>query len=245
MSAGGALSARSVLLVGAGGIGNPAALVLALAGVGRLVLADEDEVEASNLHRQFLYTETDIGQPKTAALAAALVRVAPAVAIERVGRALPETVRAMVAEVDLVLDGTDNFASRFLLADACALGGRPVIHAAAIRWTGTVTVVGAHAKPCYRCFFEDLPSGEAPSCATAGVVGPLCGIIGGVAADEALRLLVGDERGVSTITRFDAKTARFRRSRFTARASCPLCGDRRDIATIDRSRYTAAPMCGV
>lgn len=232
----------TVLLVGAGGIGNPAALALAHAGGCRLLIADEDEIEASNLHRQIAYTDADIGRPKTEALAAALVAQVPTAAVARTGRALPETIAAVLPDVAVVLDGTDNFATRFLLADACALAGKPVVHAAAVRWTGTVTVVGGEARPCYRCFFEDVPTGDAPDCASAGIIGPLCGVVGGLAADEVLRLLAGDHAGVGTLTRFDAKTGRFRRTSFAARASCPLCGDRRTIADLARERYVS-PVC--
>lgn len=232
----------TVLLVGAGGIGNPAALVLAETGRVRLLIADDDEIEASNLHRQIVYTDTDIGRPKTGALLEALARRSPGLSLAETGRALPETIAALLPAIAVVLDGTDNFATRFLLADACALAGKPVVHAAAVRWSGTVTVVGGAARPCYRCFFEDLPSGDVPDCASAGVVGPLCGVVGGVAADEVLRLLAGDQSGVGTITRFDAKTGRFRRTSFTARRACPLCGDRPAIRDLARDRYLA-PAC--
>jgi molybdopterin/thiamine biosynthesis adenylyltransferase len=244
-----AFADASVLVVGAGGIGNPAALALWSAGVGRLLVADDDEVEASNLHRQILYTEADIGQPKTAAFARRLLeRPAPPAPsepprrqVETMGRALPETLFAALASVDVVLDGTDNFATRFLLADGCHLAARPVpvIHAAAVRWTGTVTVVAADGLPCYRCFFEDLPTGNAPDCATAGVVGPLCGVVGGLAANEVLRILVGDRTGLGSIIRFDARHARFRRTTFAPRRDCPLCGATPTIHSLDRNRYTA------
>lgn len=225
--------------MGAGGIGNPAALALATAGGMRFLLADDDAVEAGNLHRQILYTKEDIGRPKVEALAAALRSVRADLEIAPVGRALPETVTELVARADVVLDGTDNFASRFLLADACFLGRRPIVHAAAVRWTGTVTVVSATGAPCYRCFFEEPPEDGAPDCESAGVIGPLCGVVGGVAAGEVLRLLGGDEGGIATLTTFDAKTARFRRLHVAKRPGCPLCGASPSISSIDRRRYTA------
>jgi molybdopterin/thiamine biosynthesis adenylyltransferase len=239
------LAGASVLVVGAGGIGNPAALALWSAGVGRLVIADDDDVEASNLHRQILYTDADIGGPKTAAFARRLGEQPGASATQRVetmGRALPETLLTALETVDVVLDGTDNFATRFLLADACHLAPRPVpvVHAAAVRWTGTVTVVAAGGLPCYRCFFEDLPTGNAPDCASAGVVGPLCGVIGGLAANEVLRLLAGDPAASGSIIRFDAKRALFRRTSFRPRPDCPLCGAQPSIHTLTRSRYVPA-----
>lgn len=241
------LTSASVLLVGAGGIGNPAALALWAAGVGRLLVADDDDVEATNLHRQVLYTDTDIGTPKTSAFAQRLAEwptTPVAQRIESMGRVLPETVFAALESVDVVLDGTDNFATRFLLADACHLAARPVpiVHAAAVRWTGTVTTVAAGGHPCYRCFFEDLPSGNAPDCSTAGVIGPLCGVVGGLAANEVLRILSGDRSGLGSLIRFDAKRATFRRTTFAARPDCPLCGRAPSIHDVARARYIA-PSC--
>ncbi len=178
-----------MLLVGAGGIGNPAALALAAAGAGLVRVLDDDLVEGPNLHRQVLFGEGDVGRSKAEALADAVRARVPGARVEPVlARALPETALGLVREVDVVLDGTDNFASRFLLADAAFLAGRPVVHAASVRWEGTCFVSAAGGRPCYRCLFEDLPEGPAPDCASAGVVGPVCGVIGGVAADAALRV---------------------------------------------------------
>src|SRR6185369_1029852 len=160
--------------------------------------------ELSNLHRQILFSDEDVGRPKIEAFAAAIERRFPATRVElHRGRALPDTAAAVLAGAAVVVDATDNFASRFLLADACALAGVPVVHAAAVRWQATVLAVSAAGRPCYRCLFEDVPRGDAPDCATAGVAGPVCGVAGALAADRALSVLRGDASVYGAITTFD------------------------------------------
>ncbi len=227
----------SVVLVGAGGIGAPAAFALAAAGVPALRVADDDRVELSNLHRQILFGDADVGRPKLDAFADALRRRFPATAVElHRGRALPGTVSALVSGAAVVIDATDNFASRFLLADACALAGVPVIHAAAVRWAATVMAVGARGRPCYRCLFEDLPAEGAPDCATAGVAGPVCGVAGAIAADRALRVLAGEDVCGSIVT-FDGQRDLLRSVAVRARPGCPLCGEPRTLHDLDPGRY--------
>jgi adenylyltransferase/sulfurtransferase len=235
-----------VLLIGGGGIGAPTALALARAGGIRLAVVDDDEVDRSNLHRQILFEESDVGLPKLEALIRALRAINPAqVAEPHPGRATPATIEALLAGVDLVIDGCDNFPTRFLAADACKLAGVPVVHAASVRWRGTCFVSGpAGQSPCYRCLFEDLPTGPAPDCATAGVMGPVCGVIGGVAADAALRWLRGDRSLAGTVASFDGQTGRFRRTRVAPRPACPLCGPHPTIAEVDASRYLGASCDG-
>jgi adenylyltransferase/sulfurtransferase len=226
------------VLVGAGGIGAPAALALAAAGVRALRVADDDRVELSNLHRQILFTDADIGRPKLDAFAGALRARFPAMAVElHRGRALPGTAASIVAGAAVVVDATDNFASRFLLADACALAGVPVVHAAAVRWSATVMAAGAGGRPCYRCLFEEPPSGGAPDCATAGVAGPLCGVAGALAADRALRLLAGDPSVLGSIVTFDGRRDLLREVRVRPRPACPLCGDAATVHDLDPERY--------
>ena len=232
-----------IVLVGAGGIGAPAALALAAAGVRALRVADDDRVELSNLHRQILFADADVGRLKLDAFADALRRRFPATAIElHHGRALPTTVAALVAGASVVVDATDNFASRFLLADACALSGVPVVHAAAVRWTATVMAVSARGRPCYRCLFEDIPTDDAPDCATAGVAGPVCGVAGALAADRALRVLAGDGRAHGSIVTFDGRRDLLRSVAVRARPACPLCGDAPALPDLDPRRYS--PSCG-
>jgi molybdopterin/thiamine biosynthesis adenylyltransferase len=230
------------VLVGAGGIGAPAAIALAASGIAggvrALRVADDDRVELSNLHRQILFDDADVGQPKLDAFARALGRRFPGTAIElHRGRALPGTVAALVADAAVVVDATDNFASRFLLADACALARVPVVHAAAVRWEATVMAVSARGRPCYRCLFEDVPGEGAPDCASAGVAGPVCGVAGAVAADRALRVLQGDPSIYGAIVTFDGRRDLLRSVAVRARRACPLCGDARTLPDLDPVRY--------
>jgi molybdopterin/thiamine biosynthesis adenylyltransferase len=237
-------AAPLVVLVGAGGIGAPAALALAAAGVRALRVADDDRVEKSNLHRQILFSDEDVGRPKLDAFAAALARRHPGVAVELFrARAQPETAAALVAGAAVVVDATDNFASRFLLADACALAGVPVVHAASVRWQATVMAAAPRGRPCYRCLFEDVPApGVAvPDCGTAGVVGPVCGIAGALAADRAVRVIAGDASAYGTIATFDGLAGVLRAVPVRARRGCPLCGERRTVTDLDPSRYPENP----
>jgi molybdopterin/thiamine biosynthesis adenylyltransferase len=230
-----------VLVVGVGGLGSPAAIALARAGVGTLGIADDDVVELSNLHRQILFDERDVGTPKLEAAARALRRWAPRIELcVHETRLLPDNAVELVSGYDLVVEGSDNFATKFLTADACALARVPVVHAAAVRWHGTVLAVGARGRPCYRCLFEDVPHEHAPNCAEAGVMGPVVGIVGALQADLALAMV--DGRAVAgTLVTFDGKTDELRRRVLRPRASCDLCGSHATIAGVDASRYSPAP----
>lgn len=231
-------SDRPVLLVGAGGIGAPCALALAEAGVTSIAVADADRVERTNLHRQILFSDRDVGRTKIAAFAERLVDLCPALRVELVrARVDASNAAALVARAAVVIDATDNFSTRFLLADACHLARVPVVHSAAIRWRATVLAAVPGGRPCYRCLFEDLPNEDAPSCATAGVVGPVCGIAGALAADRAVRLLAGDASAAGVITSFDALRSTLRDVAVRPRADCPLCGDAPAIGAIDEARY--------
>jgi adenylyltransferase/sulfurtransferase len=231
-----------ILLVGTGGVGAPCAVALAEAGVGRLLLVDEDSVEIENLHRQILFNDADIGKSKPDVAKRALEARRPGLAVDVVvGRALPSTVARLVHGAHAVVDATDNFASRFLLADACHLAGVPVVHAAAIRWMGTAVSTAPSGKPCYRCLFEDLPE-QAPDCATAGIVGPVCGVIGGIAAEMAMLAATGQSRLWGHVATFDGKTDTLRLVGIPHRASCPLCGSKPTITDLVETRYTG-PAC--
>jgi adenylyltransferase/sulfurtransferase len=232
------LSRLRILLVGTGGVGAPCAIALAEAGVGTLVLADEDRVEMANLHRQILFDESDIGQNKVDAAQRSLKKRRPGIAVELFrGRALPATAYALARDVDAVVDATDNFASRFLLADACRLAEKPVVHAAAVRWVGTVVSTGPRGAPCYRCLFEDLPE-TAPDCATAGIVGPVCGVVGGIAAEMALGAALGDTRLSGRIATFDGLSDELRLLAVARRDDCVLCGRAPTIVDLVETRYT-------
>lgn len=233
-----------VLVVGVGGLGCPCAMALARAGVGTLRLCDDDVVDATNLHRQILFDETSVGKPKLEEAKRALEAAGDARIELAATRFLPSRARELLEGVDLVVEGADNFATKFLVADACFLAGVPVVHAAAVRMHGTALAVSARGAPCYRCVFEDLPPGAAQNCETVGVLGPMVGVVGALQADLALALLDGrrgggradddDVRG--TLVSYDAKTDVLRRVRMHARADCAACGTRL-IDDLDERRY--------
>jgi molybdopterin/thiamine biosynthesis adenylyltransferase len=232
---------RSALLVGVGGLGSPAAIALARAGVGTLGIADDDEVETTNLHRQILFGEGDVGRPKTAAAARAIGLWAAPLPVRVVvhdTRLLPGNAVDLVKSYDVVVEGSDNFATKFLAADACAIANVAVVHGAAVRWHGTAFAVGPRGRPCYRCLFEDLPREDAPGCSEAGVVGPVVGVVGAVQADLALAML--DGRSVEgTLVTFDGRADRLRRRSVAWRSDCELCGASPTIDRIEPNRYTS------
>ncbi len=187
------LKAGRVLLVGAGGLGSPAALYLAAAGVGTLGLVDYDTVDESNLHRQVLYGTSDVGRPKLAAAAARLHDVNPNVRVVPFEtRLTSENALEILADFDVVADGTDNFPTRYLVNDACVLLGKPNAYASIFRFEGQASVFGAPGGPCYRCLYaEPPPPGLVPSCAEGGVLGVLPGLLGTIQAAETVKLLLG------------------------------------------------------
>ena len=241
-----AFARKSALVVGAGGLGCPAALALVRAGVGRVVLADDDRVDESNLQRQILFTDADVGRDKLGAAVGALQRFSyPGQRIEAVhGRLLPENARALVRDFDVVLEGTDNFATKFLSADACHLEGRPLVHGAAVRFRATVWCVSPGGRPCYRCLFEDVPAdGAAQNCAEAGVMGPVVGFAGALMADLALDVLSGSSR-TGRLFSYDGLRDRLREVAVSPRSACTLCGSDPKISELDELCYTA-PDCAL
>lgn len=251
---------KRVLLVGAGGIGSPLALVLADAHASsratspvrdfELLVADDDRVERSNLHRQILFGEEDVGRDKLDALTEALARRAPSLVVRsHRGRLTPDVALELAESVDVIVDATDNFASRFLAADAAKLTSTAVVHAASVRWQATVLASAPAGRPCYRCLFEDLPEGPAPDCATAGVIGPVCGVAGAIGADLTLKILRGDASAFGHVFTFDGRTDRLRRVPLRARPSCSLCGSSTagsgatQIDSVEAERYVGSD-CG-
>ncbi|HEY3377664.1 MAG TPA: molybdopterin-synthase adenylyltransferase MoeB [Armatimonadota bacterium] len=221
------LKRARVLLVGAGGLGSPVALYLAAAGVGTLAIADADTVDVTNLHRQVLHRTTDVGRPKVESAHDALDALNPLVNITPLRlRITAENARELIATYDVVVDGTDNFPTRYLLNDACALLGKPLVFGSIFRFAGQVTVFDARRGPCYRCLFPEPPAPESvPTCAEGGVLGVLPGLIGMIQATETLKLLL--DLGESLIGRLlmvDAETMRFREVRIQQSPDCPLCG---------------------
>jgi molybdopterin/thiamine biosynthesis adenylyltransferase len=218
-----ALERASVAIVGAGGLGAPAALYLAAAGVGRLKLIDPDVVDLSNLQRQVLFETADIGAPKVEAARRRLVALNPHVNVEGVQESLAEdNAVALIAKCDLVLDGTDDFATRFAVNAACVAAGVPLVSGAIGRWTGQVGVFAG--RPCYRCLVPETPP-DAETCAAVGVVGALAGVIGSLMALEAIKLITGaGEPLAGRLVIFDALAAETRTVTVTADPDCPLCG---------------------
>lgn len=233
-----------VLLVGMGGIGCLAAMALARAGIGTLGLCDDDEVQLSNLHRQILFSLEDVGQSKVDAAAKRLGAFAVgADVIVHCERLMPDRAVDLVSDYDIVLEGADNFATKFLAADACRLAGVPVVHASAVRWVATALAVGAGGRPCYRCVFEDLPIDGVFGCSQAGVMGPVVGVIAAAQADLALALIDGAPVEGQLVT-FDGRTDAMRRRRIRPRADCDLCGHRPLIRDIEPNTYLTPPSAG-
>ena len=224
------LEAARVLLVGAGGLGSPAAYYMAAAGVGSLRIADDDIVDRSNLQRQILHTEARVGTPKVDSAAAALAALNPRTRIEAVAeRVTAGNVERLLAGVDVVVDGADNFPARYLLNDACVKLGIPLVYGAVHRFEGQASVFDAGRQrgvaPCYRCLFPEPPSAEAaPNCAEAGVLGVLPGVIGLLQATEAIKLLLGVGTALTgRLLQFDALSMRFRETRLAADPDCAVC----------------------
>jgi molybdopterin-synthase adenylyltransferase len=220
------LAEKSALVIGAGGLGGPALLTLAGAGVGRLVLIDGDAVETSNLNRQPLFTEADLGLRKAAAAGRRLARLFPAVRLESIdGRFDDATAAALVRSVDVVVDGSDNFPTKFLANDAAMAAGKPLVHGGILRFTAQLLTVVPGATGCLRCLFEEPPPpGAVPTCAEAGVLGPLAGFAGALMGTEAVRLLSG-ERGTyaGRLLVYEARSAGSRTVPVRPREGCPAC----------------------
>jgi molybdopterin-synthase adenylyltransferase len=218
-----ALKAARVLLVGAGGLGAPAALYLAAAGVGHIGLVDPDIVSLSNLQRQVLYGVDDLDAPKAAVADRRLSELNPHVEIEPIVQRLDETnAPALVTPYDLILDGTDDFATRFAVNAACVAAGRILVSGAIGRWTGQVGVFAG--KPCYRCLVPEIPP-DAETCAAVGVVGALAGVIGSMMALEAVKIITGaGEPLAGRLFIYDGLAAEARTVRVGPDPDCPVCG---------------------
>jgi sulfur-carrier protein adenylyltransferase/sulfurtransferase len=229
------LGEARIALVGVGGLGSPAALYLAAAGIGTLTLIDDDKVEKSNLQRQVLHADARIGMAKTESARMTLTALNPRVQIQpREERLRAANVEALIRDHDVVIDGADNFPTRYLLDAACRRLKIPLVYGAVHRFTGQVSVFDARSadSPCYRCLFPEPPAaGEAPNCAEAGVLGVLPGIVGLLQANEAIKLVLGI--GVPLVGRllcFDALAATFRELRLPRDADCPGCGANAEFA---------------
>jgi len=228
-----------VLIVGAGGLGCPAALALAAAGVAHLGVMDDDVVEESNLHRQIWHGQGSIGQPKALSLKNALAVRVPALSVTtHLARFEVETA-SVLAAYDVVVDATDNFAAKFLLNDAAVLAGKPLVHGAAVEMHGQILTVLAGGRPCYRCLFEEMPAaGVGPSCSEQGVLGPVPGVIGALQGAEAARLLRGMPAAFAgRLLRYDAATLNAREVRYKRNPSCAVCGESPRIRALNPAEY--------
>ena len=238
------LKAGSVLCIGAGGLGSPVAMYLAAAGVGRIGIVDFDVVDYSNLQRQIIHGTPDVGRPKLESARDALAAINPEVAIETHDVALSSANALDVLRgYDIVVDGTDNFPTRYLVNDACVLLGKPNCYGSIFRFEGQASVFGAPDGPCYRCLYpEPPPPGLVPSCAEGGVLGILPGVVGTIQATEAVKLIIG--AGEPLIGRFliyDALRMRFRELKLRRDPECPVCGDEPTVTElIDYDQF-----CGI
>lgn len=231
------LKASRVLCVGAGGLGSPVAIYLAAAGVGEIGIVDDDRVDFSNLQRQILHGTSDVGRSKTESAAARLAEINPEVRVVRhEARFAAANAAAIAAPYDLVVDGTDNFPTRYLSNDLAFLTKKPNVYGSIYRFEGQVSVFAPHlGGPCYRCLFPEPPSpGLVPSCAEGGVLGILPGIVGAMQANEAVKLLLGiGEPLVGRLVHFDALSFRFREIKLRRDPACALCGERPTLTALE------------
>ena len=238
------LKRAKVLLVGAGGLGSPLGLYLAAAGVGRIGVVDFDVVDASNLQRQVIHATSDIGRRKLDSAAEAMLDLNPGVTVDRFETALSsQNAFEILRDYDLVVDGTDNFPTRYLVNDACVLLGKPNVYGSIFRFEGQATVFAYPGGPCYRCLYpEPPPPGLVPSCAEGGVLGVLPGLIGMVQATETVKLILGAGTPlVGRLLLYDALAMRFREVKLRRDPECPVCGDKPVI----RELIDYQAFCGV
>jgi sulfur-carrier protein adenylyltransferase/sulfurtransferase len=238
------LKAASVLMIGTGGLGAPLGMYLAAAGVGRLGLVDFDVVDASNLQRQIIHGTKDVGRPKIASARDRIEDINPHVEIEtHETRLTSENALRLFVNYDVIVDGTDNFPTRYLVNDACVLTGKPNVYGSIFRFEGQASVFWAERGPCYRCLYpEPPPPGLVPSCAEGGVLGVLPGIIGAIQANEAIKVILGaPDIMVNRLLLFDAWRMRFRELKLRKNPDCPVCGEHPTITElIDYEQF-----CGI
>jgi adenylyltransferase/sulfurtransferase len=243
------LKAARVLVVGAGGLGSPLALYLAAAGIGTLGIVDHDRLELSNLQRQIAHTTDRIGELKAESAALSARAINPGVQVRPYSVRLDaDNALGLIAEYDLVCDGTDNFATRFLLADACVLARRTLVSAAVLRFEGQLSVFKPHeGGPCYRCLYPEAPpEGTVPTCSEAGVLGAVTGVMGTLQATEVLKEILGVGESLSgKLLIWDALATRFRTVRLRADPDCALCSPVATIKDLSQHRDVAAPACAV
>ena len=239
------LKGARVLMVGTGGLGAPLGLYLAAAGVGRIGIVDFDVVDESNLQRQVIHGTKDVGRPKIDSAAETMRDINPKLVVEKFGTALTsENALEIIADYDVVVDGTDNFPTRYLVNDACVLLGKPNAYGSIFRFEGQATVFHHEDGPCYLCLYpEPPPPGLGPSCAEGGVLGILPAIIGSIQATEAVKIILGKGTSLSgRLLLYDALNMRFRELRLRRNPDCPVCGDRPSVRElIDYQQFCGIP----
>lgn len=232
------LKAGSVLVVGAGGLGSPALLYLASAGVGRIGIVDSDEVDVTNLQRQVAHATSDLGRNKAESAAEAMRAINPLVeVVTHPVRITPENALELIAGYDAVLDGTDNFPTRYLVNDACVMLGKPLVTAAILRYGGQIAVFLPKKTACYRCVFPSPPEpGSVPSCSQAGILGPVAGVMGSLQALEAIKLLLGSEDSLAgRYLSFDFRTMESHTMELARNAECSVCGETPTITALEQA----------
>ncbi|MDR1242990.1 MAG: HesA/MoeB/ThiF family protein [Deltaproteobacteria bacterium] len=226
------LKQARVLVVGAGGLGSPAAFYLAAAGVGHIGIIDADEVDLSNLQRQILHGTDDVGRPKADSARASLLALNPETEV-RALRAFVDAgnIMGFIRDYDFIIDGTDNFPAKFLINDACVLAGKAFSHAGILRFTGQLMTYVPGQGPCYRCVFREPPPPEAvPSCRQAGVIGALAGVVGSLQAMEAVKYIVGAGALLTgALLTYNGLQGDFRKIALSRRADCDVCGEHPSI----------------
>jgi molybdopterin/thiamine biosynthesis adenylyltransferase/rhodanese-related sulfurtransferase len=233
----------SILMIGTGGLGSPAALYLAAAGVGRLGLVDFDVVDHSNLQRQIIHSTPDIGRLKLDSARESIAALNPNVTVETHAEAFDlDNAMRLVSDYDLIIDGTDNFPTRYLINDACVFAGKPNVYGSIFQFEGQASVFWAERGPCYRCLFPaPPPPGMVPNCAEGGVLGILPGLLGVIQATEAIKLIIG--KGDSLLGRLllvDSLSMRFREMKLRKDPNCPICSENASICELRMEQQTCA-----
>lgn len=225
-----------VLIIGAGGLGSPAAMYLAAAGVGTIGIADADEVDLSNLQRQIIHETADLGRPKVLSAKESMERMNPDVKVHTYHTfVMSDNIRELIREYDFIIDGTDNFPAKFLINDACVMEGKPFCHGGIIRFKGQLMTYVPGQGPCYRCIFQSPPPKDAvPTCKQAGVIGAMAGVIGCLQAMEAVKYLLGvGDLLVGRLLTYDALTMEFRTIKLPKKVpSCAVCGENPTITEL-------------
>ncbi len=232
------LKASRVLVIGAGGLGSPVLFYLAAAGVGRLGIVEHDRVDRSNLNRQILFTEADVGRKKAEVAKERLLALNPTITVEAYAeRFTPALAKRLVPAYDLIVDASDNFPTRYLANDAAVLYDRPLVHGAIYRFEGQLSVFHYEGGPCYRCLFKKPPE-HTPDCSLAGVFGVLPGVVGALMATEAIKVLLGLGEVLSgRLLLYDALETDFRKLAFPRDPACPICGEHPVIRSLDDVNY--------